>query len=203
MLAALTQLAQSSSYYYTTDYSTTNTSTASTGAVLGIVIAALIIGLITYIFFAICMVKIFKKAGRKDSWAGWVPIYNSWVLFEIAGKPGWWALAGLIPFVGGVLSLVLYIIMSIELSKSFGKSGGFVALLILLPWIAYPMLAFGKSQYTAPAVAVGASAPQQAYQAPAAPDFAPVQGPAAPAEPAQPVDGSSDDTQPPAGPLVQ
>ncbi len=95
--------------------------------------------------------KIFQKAGRKDAWTAWVPIYNTWVLFEIAGRPGWWALLGFIPIFGGIVAFVVGIIAMIDLAKSFGKEGGFAALLILLPVVGYPMLAFGDAKYHGPA----------------------------------------------------
>ena len=102
--------------------------------------------------------KIFKKAGRKDAWAAWIPIYNTYVLFEIAGRPGWWVFLAFIPFFGGLVLFVLSIIAYIDLAKSFGKSGGFAVLLLLLPIIGYPMLAFGDAAYQGPAGPEGKSA---------------------------------------------
>lgn len=60
--------------------------------------------------------------------------------------------------------------MSVELAKAFNKQGGFAALLILLPVVGYPMLAFGDAQYTAPApaTATGFPQPNPAYAPPAA-----------------------------------
>lgn len=157
------------SSYYTT---TTTSDTAAAGLAIGMLLAFFVFAVIAYVFFAVCLMKIFKKAGRQDSWAAWVPIYNSWVYFEIAGKPGWWSLVGLIPFVGGILALVFSIVASIELAKAFGKSGGFAALLILLPVIGLPMLAFGDAQYTTPVVT---TAPGAVPPTPPTPPAAPVQ----------------------------
>lgn len=130
------------------DYSyTTPTSTSVDGgsvAALLFVVALVSIGLLVgYIFFAICLMKIFKKAGRQDTWAAWIPIYNMWVYFEVAGRPGWWALLSLI----SPLNIVLGIIGSIDLAKRFGKTAGFGVLMAILPIIGYPMLAFGDAQY--------------------------------------------------------
>ena len=43
--------------------------------------------------------------------------------------------------------LIITIIMAIALSERFGKGGGFAVGLILLPFIFYPVLAFGDVQY--------------------------------------------------------
>lgn len=160
MLAVFSQLAQATSdlnYNYDYDFSSVaNNDAASAGVAVGMMLFILAFALVAYLFFSFCFMKIFQKAGRKDAWAGFVPIYNSWVLNEVAGRPGWWALAGLIPFVGGVLALVVAIVVAIDLAKSFGKSGGFAALLVLLPFIGYPMLAFGSAKYQGPAGPEGA-----------------------------------------------
>ncbi len=86
--------------------------------------------------------KIFSKAGQ-PGWAAIVPIYNIIVMLEVVGKPIWWILLFLIP----VANLVVGIIVAIELAKKFGKGAGFAIGLILLPFIFYPMLGFGKATY--------------------------------------------------------
>lgn len=97
--------------------------------------------------------KIFTKAGQ-PGWASIVPIYNIIVLCKIVGKPTWWILLMLIP----IVNLVIAIILANELSKSFGKSVGFTIGLIFLPFIFYPMLAFGDATYTAPTTAATTAA---------------------------------------------
>lgn len=92
------------------------------------------------------MWKIFTKAG-KPGWASIVPFYNIIVMLEIVGRPLWWIVLMLIPFV----NIVIGIILAIDLAKSFGKGGGFAAGLILLSFIFYPILGFGSAQYKGPA----------------------------------------------------
>lgn len=95
--------------------------------------------------------KIFSKAG-KPGWACIVPIYNIIVMLEIVEKPAWWIILYLIPFV----NITVAIIINIELAKVFGKDTGFAIGMIILPFIFFPMLAFGNSQYTKPNVAEAA-----------------------------------------------
>ena len=116
---------------------------AQAGAGAGIF---LFIQLAIAIFFIVTMWKIFTKAG-KPGWACLIPIYNLFVMLDIAGKPAWWFLLFLIPFV----NFVVAILVIASLAANFGKGGGFVVGMILLPIIFYPILAFGSAQYRAPA----------------------------------------------------
>lgn len=112
------------------------------GAGLGL-FAIVYLGLI--VFLIATMWKIFTKAG-KPGWASIIPIYNLFVMLDIAGKPGWWFLLMLIPFV----NLVIMILVIAGIAANFGKGGGFVVGMILLPIVFYPILAFGSAQYQAP-----------------------------------------------------
>lgn len=86
--------------------------------------------------------KIFTKAD-KPGWAALIPIYNIIVLLEITRQPLWMIILFFIP----IADIIVYIIIAIELSRNFGKSGGFAAGLILLPIIFCPILAFGSARY--------------------------------------------------------
>jgi len=105
--------------------------------------------LICMLAFGVLMIasmwKVFTKAG-KPGWAAIVPIYNIIVLLEIIGKPLWWIVLFLIPFV----SLVAAIMVSLEVAKCFGKTPGFGIGLALLSFIFYPILAFGDARYLGP-----------------------------------------------------
>lgn len=101
---------------------------------------------ILYLAFVVFMLaaiwRIYTKAG-KPGWASLIPIYNAYVFLQIAGKPGWWLLLMLIP----VVNLIVAILALVGLANNFGKGGGFVVGLIFLPFIFYPILAFGDAQY--------------------------------------------------------
>ena len=104
----------------------------------------LVIELAVIAFMLAAMWKVFTKAG-KPGWACLIPIYNAYVLLQIAGKPGWWLVLMFIP----VVNLVIAILTIVGLAKNFGKGGGFAAGLILLPFVFYPILGFGESTYVA------------------------------------------------------
>jgi Family of unknown function (DUF5684) len=105
---------------------------------------------------------VYTKAGE-EGWKALIPIYNVWVLLKIVGRPGWWLILFLIPFV----NFVIWIIVSIDLAKSFGKGTGFALGLIFFAPIFYMILAFGDATYRGPAAALGGgSAPPSMPPAP-------------------------------------
>lgn len=112
------------------------------GAAAGMGIGMMVLWLAILILMIAAMWKVFEKAG-KPGWAAIVPIYNLIVLCEIAGKPAWWVVLLLIPFV----NIVAGIIVVIALAKNFGKGAGFGIGLLLLPMVFYPMLAWGDARY--------------------------------------------------------
>jgi hypothetical protein len=97
------------------------------------------------VFLIAAQWRIFKKADQ-PGWASIIPIYNTLVQLRIIGKPWWWLLLMLIPFV----NIVFAIWMINLLSKSFGKDVGFTLGLIFLSFIFYPVLGFGGARYLGP-----------------------------------------------------
>jgi hypothetical protein len=94
------------------------------------------------ILMVAAMWKVFSKAGH-PGWAAIIPIVNMYFLCKVAGRPGWWVILLFIPFV----NLIIFIILSIDVAKAFGKGAGFGIGLLLLPFIFYPILGFGSAQY--------------------------------------------------------
>jgi len=104
----------------------------------------LLIQLALSIVVIVAVWKVFVKAG-KPGWASIIPVYNLYVMVQIAGREWWWFLLILIPFV----NIVIAAIVSIDIARKFGKQTAFGFGLFLLPFIFYPMLAFGRDTYTA------------------------------------------------------
>jgi hypothetical protein len=99
--------------------------------------------------------KIFTKAGQ-PGWASIIPIYNIIVWLRIAGRPTWWIVLFIIPFV----NIIAEIIVLLDIAKAFGKSGRFVVGMIFLSFIFFPILGFGDAQYRGPAVPSGGDQPR-------------------------------------------
>ena len=112
------------------------------GAILGL--GFLLVWLVVMVVIVASLWKVFTKAGE-PGWAAIVPIYNVIVMLKIAGKPLWWFILLLIPFV----NFVVLILVMISLAEKFGKSTGFGLGLAFLGIIFFPMLGFGDARYRA------------------------------------------------------
>ena len=126
------------SYYAGTSYGVSTTS-GLTGAIAAMGLFFWLLSMALGVLMIVSLWKIFKKAG-KPGWASIVPIYNIYIMCEIAEKEWWYILLLCVPFVNIYAMIVLYNGMA----KRFGKGGGFVVGMILLPVVFFPMLAFGK-----------------------------------------------------------
>ncbi len=114
-----------------------------------IIAIILVIVLFFKIFIIICNWKIFKKAG-KEGWEAIIPIYNKWVFFEITGLNGWFVLLNFIPVIGNLIYGIFIVIANYKLSQSFKKPAMFTLGLLFIPFVFYPILAFGKETYSKP-----------------------------------------------------
>ena len=113
---------------------------SSAFGILGFVYLAFVVFLIISIW------KVYKKAGQ-PGWAAIVPFYNLYIYTKIIGRPGWWVILYLIPYLG----IIFVFISAIDLAKSFGKSTSFgILALTIFGIIGFPILAFGKDKYVGP-----------------------------------------------------
>jgi len=110
----------------------------------GVEAGILIFELILIAIAIIGLWKLFSKAG-KPGWASIIPIYNTIVMIEIAGKPIWWIFLFFIP----VVNIVVSVLVMIGLAKNFGRGAGTVIGLIFLPLIFLLILGFGSAEYKA------------------------------------------------------
>jgi len=106
-----------------------------------------ILGLLVIIAIIAAFWRIFTKANQ-PGWAILVPFYNLYVITQIVGRPAWWLILMCIPLV----NLVVFLIVYIDLARSFGKGLGFGLGLFFLGFIFGPILGFGSAQYQGPAV---------------------------------------------------
>jgi hypothetical protein len=107
------------------------------GAANGIVMLLLAIVMI------VSFCKVFEKAGEAW-WKALIPIYSWFVMVMIAGKPWWWGLLILVP----IVNVVIYFMINIALAKRFGQGVAFGLGLALVGFVFFPLLAFGKYEYS-------------------------------------------------------
>lgn len=114
--------------------------------------------LILVVIQTIAWARLFRKANEKW-WKALIPIYNSYVAYKIAGR-SWFFTASILislveilfrsPILAVVCNIGLFILsvlFYINLSKAFGKEGGFVAGLLFLYPLFILILAFDDSEY--------------------------------------------------------
>lgn len=94
------------------------------------------------------MWKTFEKAGE-PGWGAIVPIYNTYLMIKIAGRPGWWLLLLFVPIVNFIIPFVIYY----DFAKSFGRGVGYMLGLMFLSFVFFPLLGFGDAEYQGPAAA--------------------------------------------------
>jgi len=112
------------------------------GQMNGTTMGLIVLDVALIILMVAAMWAVFKKAGE-PGWAALIPIYNIMVLLKIAGKPMWWVILMLIPFV----NIIVLIIAIVGLARNFGKGAGFALGLVFLAPIFYPILAWGDARY--------------------------------------------------------
>jgi hypothetical protein len=91
--------------------------------------------------------RIFENVGI-PGWAAIVPFYNLAMVYRVVGRPPRQSWFLLVP----VLNVLLYIRLMSELSRAFGGDRIFTLVLVVSPYMGFPMLAFSrKANYRAPA----------------------------------------------------
>jgi signal peptidase I len=109
--------------------------------------STLIILILIFLFFPALLAPIFTKAGISQ-WKAFVPMLNYWEWNRLNGKPYWWFLLLLVPFI----NIFMVFLMIVETAKAFGKFDlGNQALAVLFPFFYLPWLGIDKHQrYIAP-----------------------------------------------------
>lgn len=150
---------------------TTSTEQAlNVGAFLFFTLFTVLLFVGLYVFYAVMLGKLFKKAGVK-SWKAWVPVYNNWIMLQLGGQQGWWAIVAFVP-VANLVAAVFMCIAMYHIGLKLGKEGTFVLLAIFLYVVWLVWLAVDKSTWN-----------DAAGQA----SLIPVNPPHAPADPSTPI----------------
>lgn len=122
------------------DYPTIYETTLSNTLVYVIIFSTILLTIILFTIFSIA--KVYKKSNRSFI-SAWLPIYNTLVLLEMVNMPKITFIILLIP----VINIFMYYRIYILLAASFRKDKKFALGLLFLPFIFFPILAFGKDEY--------------------------------------------------------
>ncbi|WP_374945375.1 DUF5684 domain-containing protein [Agreia sp.] len=173
---------------YDSDGSATGT---AAGLLFTLIFSAFYVVLVAavYVIGSWFLSKIFVKAGE-PAWKGWVPVYNSWTFLELGGQAGWWALVAVVPFVG-IASSVFICLAAYNIGLRFAKTGVWVVLYILVPYVWWGIVAFDRSVWNPQPMAGIFVAPDWARPTSAALRYVPQARPVyAPSQPGGPQNSS-------------
>lgn len=90
-----------------------------------------------YAYISYSLQVIGKKLGVENAWLAWIPVANLYVLCLAAGKPAWWMILCLVPFVNMVVSVMLWV----AITKRLGKSP-WLLLLFLVPLVNMALIGY-------------------------------------------------------------
>ncbi|MBF0539307.1 MAG: DUF4124 domain-containing protein [Nitrospirae bacterium] len=94
------------------------------------ILVRLVVALLITLVFSFALYKIAKRLNVASAWMAWVPLLNLFTMVRMAGRPVWWGVLFLIPIVGNVLFVILWmdICQRLGLKKTLG-------LLMLIPML--------------------------------------------------------------------
>lgn len=113
---------------------------------------SIVIGLGSYIYCSLALMKLAKRMDYENAWFAWIPILNMVLLLQLGDQNPMLLLLLLIPGVGAVVVGVLSIIalMKICEKRGYDKALGLLALIPIASYVLLGILAWGKKE---PAVA--------------------------------------------------
>ena len=114
--------------------------------VFGLIAMFLLPLIIIGIILIIANWKLYAKIGL-PGWYSIIPIFSLWTLYEKLNIKPYFSLVAFIPFIGGLIALIITIFAMIRLARGFGKSDSYAIGILILAFIFVPMLAFGKSTW--------------------------------------------------------
>lgn len=103
---------------------------AAAAAAGAIVLVALVFALAIYVYFALALSTIAKKTNTENAWWAWVPIIQVLLMLNIAKKPLWWIILLLIPFVGIVIGIIVWM----AIAEARGKPNWW-GILLIVPFV--------------------------------------------------------------------
>jgi hypothetical protein len=104
-----------------------NDGAAAAGLLAGFMLIYLIVLGAVYVYFALALQTIATKTNTPNGWMAWIPIANIFLALNIAQKPGWWFILFLIPLVGVIMGIIVFM----AIAERRGKPSWWGILLIV------------------------------------------------------------------------
>lgn len=112
----------------------------STGFSAAYTIIILLFAIATYVFSAICLMKMGQKTGQEYPWFAWIPILNFYLMVQIAQKDVVWFILCLIPCVNFIVLILVW--MSIAEVMGFENWWGILMIIPIFNFYVMYKLAF-------------------------------------------------------------
>jgi len=116
------------------------------GLLAGFATVILIVEIAVYVYFCLCMFLIAKKLDVPNPWLAWIPIVQVWTVVSCAGKPWWWILLLIVPFVNIIVAIAIWMAISENLGRN--KWLGLLMMLPIVNFVYMGVLAFSKEEKT-------------------------------------------------------
>lgn len=127
---------------------------ATTSAVIMtlLLLPAIVIGIVTYIYTGITLSKIGKKLNYEKTWYAWVPILNFVLALELADMNPSLIFLALIPGINAIAAIVLSVMVFMKICEKLGldKYLGLLALVPIASYILLGILAWKKEDAQTP-----------------------------------------------------
>lgn len=109
---------------------------------------SIVVGLGSYIYCSLALMKIAKRLDYENAWFAWIPILNMVLLFQLGEQNPVLLLLLLIPGVGAVVVGILSIIalMKICEKRGYDKMLGLLSLIPVASYVLLGILAWGKKE---------------------------------------------------------
>jgi len=109
-------------------------------------VASIPVAIALYVWIAASLSAVFRKAGR-EPWKAWAPILNAVVLLQLGGMSGWFLLLGLVPVLGTLALLGVFIVVYVRLNRSFGVSSAMTVVAVLFFPVWTSILGWGPARW--------------------------------------------------------
>lgn len=117
----------------------------SSGSNTAVIVVSAVVGILLYIYGAVCLQRIAKNLRVMPSWFAWIPILNVYLVCKVCGKGILWTILCFIP----VVNVVIYILLCLKLARACGRSRLYGILLIIpvVDLFVIYMFAFSDKSY--------------------------------------------------------
>jgi len=142
---------------YYSDYGYDYSAETAAGAFAGItallfggamLFVSIVIGVGSYIYCSLALMKIAKRLNHENAWYAWIPILNMVLLFQLGEQNPVLLLLLLIPGIGALVIGILSIIalMKICEKRGYDKALGLLVLIPVASYVLLGILAWGKKE---------------------------------------------------------